>query len=823
MSDPMAADAPCTGDGKASILSDALDPVISEDAVGHAYRAKATLLNTAVQQIGMGRYQVMLFFVIGFGWASDNLWPVVTSLILPPVASEFNVQRKPLLVLAQNIGLLVGALFWGFGCDVFGRRWAFSLTLGITAVFGLVAAGSPTFAAVGVFAALWSFGVGGNLPVDSAIFLEFLPGTHQYLLTVLSTYWALAEVFANLIAWPLIGNMTCAPTAECTKGQNMGWRYFVIVMGGVWMIFFVVRFLFPILESPKYLMGKGRDAESVAVVHRLASINRRSSTLSLEQLSEIAPDEKRAADEHTFRARVSRATEDFHLDHIAALFATRQMAWSTSLIVTIWALVGLGFPLYNAFIPVFQQESFHSAPDTVYYTYRNLLIVAVMGVPACILGAVMVETPKVGRKGTLCISTLLTGVFLFCSTTASDSSALLGWQCAYRFSSSTMYAVLYTYTPEIFPTKDRGSGNALAACANRIFGIVAPIIAMYADLETKAPVYVNARIAPKVLVVTLFSPERAAWLTELPLKNCTRIAGLSPLFPDLCCDGNGSVCLVTTGEGEINAAASMAALLYAPVVDLRKSYVLVNGIAGVSPDAGTVGSVGFARFAVQVGLQYGLDGRSLPHGWDASFWNYGTSQPDTYPTLFYGSEVFEMNAHLRDRVFNLVKNERLADSHVTRAHRKAYPEAPARDPPRVFKGDVTTSDLYFTGHYFGEMAANLTALMTNNTGIYALTAQEDNAVLAALVRAHKAGVADYGRAILYRAASDFDRAPPRDSDYTHFERTTNNTEIGVPALKNLFRIGGPIVASIVHNWTDWEDGMRPQDSRAYGDVLGTLQ
>jgi len=125
----------------------------------------------------MGWYQWQLFIVVGFGWANDNLWPIVTSLIctidfLPspcpqlttipvtPITNEFNPSRPSLLSLAQNIGLLAGALFWGFGCDIFGRRWGFNFTLGITAVFGLVAAGSPTFAAIGCFAALWSFGVG---------------------------------------------------------------------------------------------------------------------------------------------------------------------------------------------------------------------------------------------------------------------------------------------------------------------------------------------------------------------------------------------------------------------------------------------------------------------------------------------------------------------------------------------------------------------------------------------------------------------------------------------------------------------------------------
>lgn len=147
---------PAMADVAAPAVLKGIDPV---------YEAKANVLNVAIQEIGMGSYQWQLFVVVGFGWAADNLWPIVTSVILTPVSLEFNAPRPPLLSLAQNIGLLFGALFWGFGCDVFGRRIAFNLTLGVTAVFGLIAAGSPNFAAIGVFACFWSIGVGGNLPV----------------------------------------------------------------------------------------------------------------------------------------------------------------------------------------------------------------------------------------------------------------------------------------------------------------------------------------------------------------------------------------------------------------------------------------------------------------------------------------------------------------------------------------------------------------------------------------------------------------------------------------------------------------------------------
>lgn len=151
-------------DSFSTAMADVAAPPVLK-GIDPVYEAKANVLNVAIQEIGMGRYQWQLFVVVGFGWASDNLWPIVTSLILTPVKTEFRVSRPPLLSLAQNIGLLFGAMFWGFGCDLFGRRLAFNLTIGVTSVFGLIAAGSPNFAAIGVFACFWSIGVGGNLPV----------------------------------------------------------------------------------------------------------------------------------------------------------------------------------------------------------------------------------------------------------------------------------------------------------------------------------------------------------------------------------------------------------------------------------------------------------------------------------------------------------------------------------------------------------------------------------------------------------------------------------------------------------------------------------
>ncbi|OBT51463.1 hypothetical protein VE04_07407 [Pseudogymnoascus sp. 24MN13] len=478
---------------------------IPKGTIDPVYEAKARVLNHAIQEIGMGWYQWQLFIVVGFGWANDNLWPIVTSLIFTPIKNEFNPSKPPLLSLAQNIGLLAGAMFWGFGCDVFGRKWAFNLTLGITAVFGLISAGSPNFASIGIFAALWSFGVGGNLPVDSAVFLEFLPGSHQYLLTILSIYWAIAQVVATLVAWPLLGSHTCEEKTVCHRSDNMGWRYFVIVMGAISMVEFFVRFgFFTVFESPKYHMGKGNDEEAVRIVHEVAKRNGKVSSLTLADLQ--ACDPTGAGAQTDAAAALKRKLEKFNLTHVRALFATPKLALSTSLIILIWAFIGLGYPLYNAFLPYLQAiRGAEFGDGSTYLTYRNSLIVAVLGVPGALIGGALVEVRGFGRKGTLSASTVLTGVFLYASTTAVTSNALLGWNCAFNFFSNIMFAVLYSYTPEVFPTKDRGTGNALTATANRIFGIMAPIIAMYANLETSAPVYTSGAlfIAAGLFVIIL--------------------------------------------------------------------------------------------------------------------------------------------------------------------------------------------------------------------------------------------------------------------------------------------------------------------------------
>ncbi|KAF5385725.1 hypothetical protein D9757_005514 [Collybiopsis confluens] len=534
----------------------ALDDMYEADgSIDAVYQAKARVLNNAIQEIGMGKYQVYLFICAGFGWFADSVWPLITGLILTPVVNEFKF-NGPFLTLAANVGLFVGAIVWSFGCDIWGRRWSFNLTLLIAGVFGLAAGGSQNMIALASLIATIGVGVGGNMPVDSAVFLDLVPGTHQWLLTVMSIWWCLGQLFVSLIAWPLITNFSCtSTTAACTRSENMGWRYLLFTLGGITLVLWFIRFfIFRLYESPRYLIGIGKDAEAVRVINEIARFNGKGT----EETGVLTVDDLRKAEEEvTFigvqhletepgSRRVLSASSVLGWDHVKALFRTKQLALSTSLLISLWAIIGLASTLYNSFLPFLLQSRGNAFGDgSLYITYRNTFILSIIGVPGAFLAGWAVELPYVGRKGTLAISSgklfgsescfehystttpALSLPFSFSLSTPSrilysctrqgspvPSSSLLPPREAPMLCSDgtvgtpslIMYGVLYAISPEIFPAKDRGTGNGLVSSATRVFSIIAPIIAIYANLETATPVYISGALIILAGLLALLLP-----------------------------------------------------------------------------------------------------------------------------------------------------------------------------------------------------------------------------------------------------------------------------------------------------------------------------
>lgn len=350
-------------------------------------------------------------------------------------------------------------------------------------------------------------------------------------------------------------------------------------------------------------------------------------------------------------------------------------------------------------------------------------------------------------------------------------------------------------------------------------------------LGTKAQPSVAGMISPKVMIVSMFQPEAQVWYDNFPqsgLGNLTSQAiaapGLSMLFPWVFCTETGSVCQMTVGEGEINSAVSMTALILSGSFNLTQTYFLLAGIAGVNPRYATIGSAAFARYAVQVALQYEIDSRSLPDDWLTGYIPYGRAHPFEYPCITYGTEVFELNVDLRDAAHAFAQRAQLRDDREPQRYRLLYSDmgasySTAVMPPSVVKCDSATSDVYYSGGRLAQAFENTTALWTNGTGVYCMSAQEDNATLEVLVRAAIEGLVDFSRVIAMRTGSNFDRPPPSRSDWEHLTHTDQN---GFHiAIANLYAAGIEVVRGILDDWDcTYARGIAP--SNYIGDIFGSL-
>ncbi|CAJ2499717.1 Uu.00g025700.m01.CDS01 [Anthostomella pinea] len=297
----------------------------------------------------------------------------------------------------------------------------------------------------------------------------------------------------------------------------------------------------------------------------------------------------------------------------------------------------------------------------------------------------------------------------------------------------------------------------------------------------------SGKITLGVMLVYMFYQEAAVWQEKLPgtglgdlFAHNISIPGLSPLFPQIHCTFSGEICQLTTGESEINAAATTMALMVSNKFDLTQTYFLLGGIAGVNPKLGSLGSVAIARFAVQVALQSGIDPRELPDGYDTGYIPYDVNHTDEYPVNLYGTEVMEVSSTVPP------------DRHTRPPRRGRRSSAATR--PRVMH--TTPTDI-----------------------TYCMTAQEDNAVLQVLMRAAGWGLVDYSRKIVTRSGSNFDRPPPNVTAFDHLLGTSSG-EFPI-AIENMFLVGVEIVKGILIDWGHaFEKGTRPENY--VGDIFGSL-
>ncbi|XP_055348317.1 uncharacterized protein LOC129595356 [Paramacrobiotus metropolitanus] len=329
-------------------------------------------------------------------------------------------------------------------------------------------------------------------------------------------------------------------------------------------------------------------------------------------------------------------------------------------------------------------------------------------------------------------------------------------------------------------------------------------------------------ISPKILLITMFDKEADIWLKsdyKITAVNVT-MPGLASRYPAVNCDAAGNICHITTDEGEINAALTLTALVDSTFFDFKKTYFFITGIAGINPDVASLGSATFAKYAVQVDLNYEFFHGDYPADWPVGYVPLGAKKPNVMPVWFYGTELYELNEALRDRAVAAAATAKLTDHDSIKKYRQQWRQRVAQQPPGVVKCDTATANIYWKGKVLGDYFANYTTIVTEGRGRYCTTQQEDNASLGALIRGAARGVLDFGRIIILRTGADFDRPAPGMTAVEQLlgERGSHG---GSMALTNMLLAGKPVVDDIIRNWD--KVFARGITAKNYlGDVFNTL-
>ncbi|KAK9368939.1 major facilitator superfamily domain-containing protein [Lipomyces kononenkoae] len=461
---------------------------------------KMALLNDAMDDIGMTWYHWKLFCLNGFGYAVDSLLIVCQTVAQPQVELQYpRSDRIRGISVASSVGLFAGAVFWGMGADIIGRRVAFNTSLFVCAVFVVIAGAMPSYVSFAAMVAIYSAGSGGNYVLDATTMHEFLPRKMAFLTTIMAVWWGVGYTVTGLFAWVYMSNFSCESVSTCGNANNKGWRYLHYTAGSLVIICALLRLAVARMEhTPKWLLTQGRDKEVIEVLNKISGDNGRVHNLTLQELEEVGVVQQE--DPKHIPKRILR--------QIAGLFKTKKLAYSTTLLFFLWILIGIANPLYAVFRPYYLKTRGYMPGETPsnYITWRNYAIANICGLVGPFLTWPLLNAKYVGRRGTLAIGALLTMIFLFAYTQVATADQNFAISCVISTVENMFFGSLYGITPELLPTASRGTGYGLAVAINRVCNVMASLIGSYANVETTAPLFVCASFYGGMIIVSLMLP-----------------------------------------------------------------------------------------------------------------------------------------------------------------------------------------------------------------------------------------------------------------------------------------------------------------------------
>ena len=400
----------------------------------------AASLLIRMEQVPFSRWHMNARLVMGSATFFDAFNALSLAFALPTLIRLWHISPKQsgLLISASYVGQLAGALVFSALAEKVGRIRGTTAAIAIMSIMSFGCAMAGNFPALLACRLVQGIGVGGEMPV-AATYINELSRAHGR-----GRFFLLYEMIfpLGLMATGQIGAWIV---------PAFGWKFIFLLGGipGLLITFLVAR----LPESPRWLISKGRIREAEAIVEQIeASTGRRVS----------------AAATSTTASTASLMQRGRWRELLSKIYRGR-----TLIVWTLWASAYFVANSLNNWMPSLYNTVYHLS---LRQSLRAASMTNVAQVAVLLVCAFSID--RIGRRNWTVAAFILGGGML----------ALLGIIGAQKVLSvmilgtlgygviGSINAVLYLYTPEIYPTRMRAIGTGLATSWLRIASAVGPAL-----------------------------------------------------------------------------------------------------------------------------------------------------------------------------------------------------------------------------------------------------------------------------------------------------------------------------------------------------------
>jgi len=398
---------------------------------------------------------------------------------------------------ASFAGMFIGAAAGGRIADRVGRRRALIWSVLWFSLFSLLNAAAWNVATLGAARFLTGIGLSAMTVIAITYLAETMPKSHRGRMQG-------AALAIGLAGIPV---MAFFARAVVPTGPN-GWRW-VFVFGAAGAVAAVLIARLP--ESPRWLLEHGDPGAAETTVAAIeAEVTKDIGT------GQLPPPEARPAE-------VSR-------HHDPRDLFRGKLARRTFMLLAVWIFQTLGFYGFTSFVPVLLTA--HGFGITKSLTFTALITIG--AVPGALCAWPISD--RFRRKAPLVAVSVLIAACGLAYGTSFNAVAIVVFGFGVSFFLQMFAALLYAYTPELYPTGLRNTGSGLSYGAGRLANIAGPpiVAAIYGGAGYSwVFVYIAACWVAVAFTVGLFGPAtgdvaledlEAAATTGAPASDSARAA-----------------------------------------------------------------------------------------------------------------------------------------------------------------------------------------------------------------------------------------------------------------------------------------------------------